>query len=157
MNFPVELAIGSSRYKVKIDAPDYESAIYEMKNLCKDVCSKLSILKATSVNPGSFVMVEGICLGYQYESVTGITPEFIKRVKDNQKTEEKAPTMIDLESVKNDIQIVISMFRTLAPDTWMTVEPIVFLYHILNKHYGDPMPEEIEKAKSRVRMTEEQG
>lgn len=160
MNFPitVEIENSSESFTVVVDVPDFESAIYEMKKLAKDVCGQLAIIEARMKLPDDAITVNALCLGYSYTSVTSITPEFIERVKKNEQVEEKAKKMIDMESVKHDIMYAINMLRTpyAEGDTrWVYNESIVWLYYSLHKHFGDPLPEEILTAQSKIKEEQE--
>lgn len=154
VNFPIQVEIvGGNTYTIGIDVPDYESAIYEMKKLAKEVCSLLSIREALSSNPQRAIMIEVECLGYEWVISTVITPEFIETVKKNEQVEEKSQKMVDLESVKHDIGYAINMLRSLYPEDskeWTTNQVLTWLYYILHKQFGEPLPEEIQKAQSNL-------
>jgi hypothetical protein len=153
VNFPIMLDMpGCGPYNMVIDVPDFEAAVYEMKRLVEDVCNRKAIeCVNTSIDK---TWVSGECLGVTYSKYIDIDKEFRQLVKNNQKIEQEAKKLIDMEVVKHDIVYAANMLRSLYKEddtSWTRNEVLVWLYYSLNKHFGDPLPEEITKAKSELK------
>ncbi len=131
---------------MKIDAPDFDGALYDMKAICRQIAdAKIRDIARADFIPefGSqhiVVTVFGKILGQSYICSSSLNAEIYEKLHKDIKEDKPE---VNIESLKNDIIYGISMLRSSTGSNWFNNPEVVWQYHILNKHFGDELPKEI--------------
>jgi hypothetical protein len=133
---------------ISIDAPDFDGAISDMKNMCKQISeAHLQKLAETEYTPdfGSqriSITVFGKIAGFETRQSAHLDKELYEKLREQRLQPDKPK--LNEESLKNDIEYGINMLRsTLNDKEWITNPPVVWQYYILQKHFGIPVPKEL--------------
>jgi len=141
--------MGSFILNITIDVPDFDSALVELQNNCKQVLAahlqqEVDTIRGDKEARTSHIIVTGVISGLRYHFTYELTDELYRELR--AKKDIPKPKL-DEESLKHDIDYGITMLRSASSPSgdkaWITNPTIVWQYYILQKHFGIPVPEEL--------------
>jgi len=148
--------MGSFILNITIDVPDFDSALVELQNNCKQVLAA-HLQQEVDTNRGdkepltSNITVTGIIAGLRYYFTYALTDERYEELRAKKQPDKPK---LNEESLQHDIEYGITMLRSASSPTgdkaWITNPVIVWHYFILQKHFGIPVPEELREQANNI-------